>query len=421
MSHTKLKNWILKNISVQAFNGTIIVWYILTLMLPARKHSLTNAAKISWHDKSQFSKFLKHKYDLAVKTLNSLSKKQAKQFSEVLQLLAGNLPWKIAILVDSTLQSRATRHTDNSKRFNHGNGFVIGHQWTNIVLLINGMVIPLPPIVYFSKNYCKKNDLEYKTEQDLVVEYIANLNLEDYIGPHKPKEVLLLADSGYDNHEIENAVIKKKWKFIIALKATRAVKTEKEHLNTPKSKGWTQIAPFFKNHRWLKWETIRIFFTNGTKKKRKDFRIRQFIGYLKNVGKVKIICSEYKKRPDGRRKYLACNDLKATARQILIGYRLRWRIEIFHKEVKMHLGFEDVAAKCFKSVMAHVHWVYCTYILLNLKPPGVSENDSGILDKQHRIEQIVESRKISQMRQVLTQFNGAEKLKHELQEALQAI
>jgi hypothetical protein len=92
MSYAKLKNWILKNISVQAFNGTITVWYILALMLPARKHSLTNAAQVSGHDKSQFSKLLKDKFGLAVKTLNELSKKQAKQFSKVMQLLGGNLP-----------------------------------------------------------------------------------------------------------------------------------------------------------------------------------------------------------------------------------------------------------------------------------------------------------------------------------------
>jgi len=116
---------------------------------------------------------------------------------------------------------------------------------------------------------------------------------------------------------------------------------------------------------------------------------------------------------------LASNDLKATARQILMGYRLRWRIEIFHKEVKMHLGFEDVATSCFKAVMAHVHWVYCTYILLNFNPPGVPENLSGIMDKQHRVKEIVESRKISRTRQLLTQFHGVEVLKHELQEALQ--
>lgn len=78
-----------------------------------------------------------------------------------------------------------------------------------------------------------------------------------------------------------------------------------------------------------------------------DFRVRQIIGYLRYVGKVQLICSEFKKRPDGRRKYLACNDLTATAQQILIGYRMRWSVELFHKAVKMHLGFEDVAAKWF--------------------------------------------------------------------------
>lgn len=418
MNCCELKNWISKLIFAKARNSTITVWYILSLMIPARKHSLTHAAEISGHDKSQFSKFLKDKHGLALKTLAQLSKKQAKQFSKAMKLLSAGLTWKIAILVDSTLQKRWTRHTDNAKRFNHGSGFVIGHQWTNFVLLINGVVLPLNPIPFFSKRYCKKNGLEYKTEQDLVVEYIANLSLEDYVGDHKPEEVILLADSGYDNKMIENAIIRKKWKFIIALKSTRSIKTQKEHFITQKSKGWAQIAQFFKNHRRLKWQTIRIY-TNGSKIKRKDFRIRQIIGYLRNVGKVQLICSEYKKRPDGRRKYLACNDLKATARQILMGYRLRWRIEIFHKEVKMHLGFEDVATSCFKSVMAHVHWVYCAYILLNFNPPGVSENLSGVMDKQHRVKEIVESRKISRIRQLLTQFNGAEKLRYELREALQ--
>ena len=77
-----------------------------------------------------------------------------------------------------------------------------------------------------------------------------------------------------------------------------------------------------------------------------------------------MICSEFKKRPKGRRKYLACNDLKGTPLQILIAYRLRWKIEIFHKEVKMFMGFQEVATKHFESVISHVHWVYCAYILL---------------------------------------------------------
>src|SRR6266581_4483484 len=85
--------------------------------------------------KSQFSKMLKGHRDVAVSTLESLSKQQAKQLSKALGHLKA-LPWKIAIIVDSTLQHRASLHPENAKTFNHGKGYVIGHQWTNIVLII---------------------------------------------------------------------------------------------------------------------------------------------------------------------------------------------------------------------------------------------------------------------------------------------
>jgi hypothetical protein len=45
-----------------------------------------------------------------------------------------------------------------------------------------------------------------------------------------------------------------------------------------------------------------------------------------------------------------------------------YNIELFHKTVKQQLGFEDVATHGFDSVMSHVHWVYCSYILLHLSP-----------------------------------------------------
>jgi len=53
--------------------------------------------------------------------------------------------------------------------------------------------------------------------------------------------VKVLADSGYDDRDIENIIAEKKWKFIIALKKTRSVKSEKQHLTTPKSRGWLKI------------------------------------------------------------------------------------------------------------------------------------------------------------------------------------
>ncbi len=420
MNFNILKKWLLNHIEVKSRLQGLLVCYLLFVMVSARKHSLQEAAKISGINKSQFSRFLKNHSGLAVYNLDQLSKRQAKQFSKAMKYLANNtLPWKIAVIVDSTIQHRSTLHTDNAQRFNHGKGFVIGHQWTNIILLINDMVIPLPPIAFHSKKYCRENRLEYKTENESVVEYITNLNLEDYIGNYNPKEVIVLADSAYDDKRIENAIAEKKWNFIISLNKTRSVKTGKQYSNTPKSRGWSHVAELFRNHRRVKWQTVRIF-TDSAKRKRMDFRIRQIIGYLRYVGQVQLICSEFKKAPDGRRKYLACNDLKAKARHILIGYRIRWSIEIFHKEVKMFLGFQDVAAKSFASVMAHVHWVYCAYILLHSHPPGVPENIKSLAEKQRKIKEIVDRKENARVIQLLTQIKGVERYKNELRRALQA-
>src|SRR5216684_6229105 len=69
----------------------------------------------------------------------------------------------------STIQHRASVHPENAKTFNHGKGFVIGHQWTNIVLLLHDSLIPLPPIPFYSKRYCQKNNMQYQTEHELVI------------------------------------------------------------------------------------------------------------------------------------------------------------------------------------------------------------------------------------------------------------
>lgn len=412
MNFAVLNKWVLNRIKVSKRLKAMCVSYILFAMIQARKHTQQEAARVWGINKSQVSRFLKKHSGLAVYTLSELSKKQAKQFSKAIRALEG-LPWKIVILIDSTIQNRSSLHTENAQKFNHGKGFVIGHQWTNVVLLINDMIVPLPPIPFYTKSYCRKNGLEYKTENELVVQYIEELRLEEYLGDVNPSEVVVIADSGYDDKKIENAIMRKKWRFIIALNRTRSAKSERQHSITPKSKGWSQVAELFRNHRRIKWRTIRIW-TNGPRRKRMDFRVRQIVGYLRYVGKVQLICSELKKRPDGRRKYLACNDLKVNARQIVMGYRIRWSIEIFHKMVKMYLGFEDVAAKSFKSVISHVHWVYCAYILMHSHPPGVPKGTQSIPDIQHRIKEVIDTKEKARVLQLLTQYKGVERYKNEL-------
>lgn len=411
-----LRTWIARQIRVRQRLERVCAYYLLFLMVVTTKHSLEEAARFSGLHKSQFSKLLKGHHPIAVHTLENLSKQQAKRLSKSLQPLK-SLPWRIAIIIDSTLQNRSSLHPENAKKFNHGQGFVIGHQWTNIVLIINDTLISLRPIPFYTKRYCLDHDQDYLTEHERVVEYISQLNLEDYIGSHHPRDVLVLTDSGYDNKKIETAIAQKQWTFIISLRKNRSAKSESLYLSTPKSKQWSHVATFFRNHRRLKWTTIRLM-TNGAKAKRMEFRIRHTIGYLRYVGQVQLVCSEPKKRPQGRRRYFACNHVNVTARQIMLGYRLRWAVELFHKKTKQHLGFEDVATSGFDSVISHVHWVYCAYILLHMSPPGVSDKGGGLGDKQRQLQKYLDHKEKRGILQKLTQIGGVQRYKDELRQAL---
>jgi hypothetical protein len=414
-----LHTWIKRHITVRRRLERICTGYLLFLMVATTKHSLTEAARFSGLHPSLFSKLLHSHARVAITTLENLSKTQARQFAQALQRVKG-LPWKIVILIDSTLQHRASLHPENAQTFNHGKGYVIGHQWTNIVLVLGDMLIPLPPIPFYSKRYCQTHALAYHSEHERVVAYLRTLDLEDYIGVYDRREVLVLADSGYDNKKIEKAIADKRWHFIIALRKTRSVKSEARALSTPTSRQWCHIDTFFRRHRRLKWDTMRLA-THGNTRKRMDVRLRHTSGYLRSVGKVELVCSEWRHRPDGRRKYLACHDLRATARQIVTGYRMRWAVELFHKTVKQHFGFEDVATHGFEAVMSHVHWVYCAYILLHMSPPGLAPGAQSIGEKQRALQQGLAAREERQLLQKLTPIGGVQRYKEELRQALAGI
>lgn len=215
MQARTLQIWIARRIAIRQRLERVCTSYLLFLMVVTQKHSLEEAARFSGLHKSQFCKLLQSHSTLAISTLERLSKKQAKQLAKPLHALQG-LPWKMALIIDSTLQHRASLHPENAKKFNHGKGYVIGHQWTNIVLIINGILIPLRPIPYYSKRYCREHALAYQTEHELVVDYLSNLHLADYVGAYDPRDVIVFAESGYDDKKIENALVNKRWNFIIA-------------------------------------------------------------------------------------------------------------------------------------------------------------------------------------------------------------
>lgn len=185
-----LQTWIARHILVRLRLERVCTSSLLFLMVVTTKHSLEEAARFTGLHKSQFSKLLPCHHPVAVSTLERLSKKQAKRLAQALRPLQ-ELPWKIAIIVDSTLQRRASLPPQNAKPFNHGQGCVIGHQWTNIVLVLNDLLMPRRPIPFSSRRSCREHDRAYQREHDLGVDSLEQLHLEEYLGPYDRRDVVV--------------------------------------------------------------------------------------------------------------------------------------------------------------------------------------------------------------------------------------
>jgi len=87
------------------------------------------------------------------------------------------------------------------------------------------------------------------------------------------------------------------------------------------------------------------------------------------------------------------------------------QVEIFHKQIKQYLGFEDVAPKYFPAVETHVSLVYCAYLLLQADLPGRPQEAATILEKKT----------MARILQRFTQFGGVEAYKDELKAILSGL
>ena len=103
---------------------------------------------------------------------------------------------------------------------------------------------------------------------------------------------------------------------------------------------------------------------------------------------------------------------------MVIGYRLRWAVELFQKSVKQHLGFDEVATHGFDAVISHVHWVYSAYILLHMSPPGLSPGVQSLGDTQRALQQGLADQEKRHILQQWTHIGGGQRSKAALRQAL---
>ena len=185
-----VQTWIARPILVRRRLENVCTRDLLFLMVVTRKHALEAAARFSGRHKSPCAKMLKAQSPVAVSTLASLSKHHAQHGAKARQKVP-ELPWDMALVVERTRQHRASLHPENATTFHHGQGLVVGQQWTNSVVIRHATRIPLRPIPFYSQRYGREHKLTDRTEHDRVVEDSEPLNLEDSMGAYEPRQVVV--------------------------------------------------------------------------------------------------------------------------------------------------------------------------------------------------------------------------------------
>lgn len=367
----------------------IVCSYVLFLMLDHKKHELRSAARVFHIHESNFSRLLSRKKSrvIARSLLNHSIKKRLAKVKKTDE---------IYMIIDATLSKRSGKKVKNRKKFRHGGPYVEGHQFTNFILLVNGEVIPIASMPFYSKEYCKEKGYGYQSEIDHVADWIELLPKSGLLPEQVLENLHFLLDSGYDARPIQAAIASINAYFTTGIRCERSV-------------NGLGVREYFNRYRHIPWKTIRLTVGNGHRKtKGRKFRVRQTkMAHLKGFGKVNVVCSEKASRSAKRktvRKYIATNMLTQSARGIVLAYSKRWIIEVWHKEIKQKFGFGDCRSQKFEAIEAHVNFVLVAYCLRGLKDPLLPKPGTTL-------DQYQSSLNWKEAAKVINLFDGRQKLK----------
>src|SRR5208283_3369973 len=80
------------------------------------------------------------------------------------------------------------------------------------------------------------------------------------------------------------------------------------------------------------------------------------------------------KKEDGFHFYVS-DRLDYSARQVLLAYKVRHRIDEFYRDAKQHLGLEAYQMRSGRGAIIHWHLVFCAHTLLSLLRKSAIESD----------------------------------------------
>lgn len=236
-------------------------------------------------------------------------------------------------------------------------------------LLITPSSIRIPfQIPHYTSEYCKLHNLTPHSTAECAAELIRSLPVPE------DAEVIVMGDTAYESKVVESACEERGYTWVFAANAERVYEGTKG--NRPKLrsrlKDWTSLAvkrirlraSTGKYASYRRLSRYRI----GPKMKHRDYYAYQEKAKVRNVGSVQLVFStmkpELKNATPDDVKILITNAVNLSADEVIELYTLRWQIELFFKEIKSTLGFDQYSFHDFRAVETWVELAITTVLFL---------------------------------------------------------
>jgi hypothetical protein len=288
---------------------------------------------------------------------------------------------RFVFLVDQTLCSQQGHKTENTystgnrkrrackgRRYNkytytrkRCHCFVMG-----LLLTPSGLRLPFRRS-YYTKEYCEQKGYVYRKQTELAAEMIGELPLPE------GTEVVVLGDTAFDAEVIRQACAKRCYSWIVPLNPERVVEGAK-----PRPKVWSLVKGLTAEQ----FKTVRLYpsqgdyaalrrvsaYRLGPKVKPRTYYVHKESREVHSVGKVQLVFSTRTNPKTGSelevQKILMTNDCGLRASEVVELYDLRWQIELFFKELKSTLGFDQYRFRRFERVESWLELVLVTFLYL---------------------------------------------------------
>jgi len=259
-------------------------------------------------------------------------------------------------LIDDTINNKTGKHMENvGYHYDSKIGkSVLGHDIVTTHYVNGDTEYPVGVSLYVKKETCRQKKTEFKTKIQLAVEQI------NAFAPPEGVRIMVDFDCWFFCHQIVDAVRARAWDWVTQADSNRIIHYRGKKTNV------TDLAKSLGDERFKKM-TID---GNG-------YSLVGLKGWMPKIGDVRVVVS----KEEGGFHFYVSNRLDYSARQVVLAYKVRHRIEEFYRDVKQSLGLEAYQMRSGRGAIIHWHLVFCAHTLLAIFKKSIIEADGRLARK----------------------------------------